>query len=151
MAKLHSKKKGKSGSRRPVARASPNWVEYSSAEVEELILKMAGEGVSKAMIGQTLRDTYGIPSIYNVTGKTLTKVLEAGGVKPEFPEDLMNLIKRAIKMRQHLKGNRRDIHNRTKLGHVESKIRRMMLYYRSKGEIPADWTYDPDKAALMVK
>jgi len=151
LAKLHSKKKGKSGSRRPVSRAAPSWTEFSSSDVEGLVLKMAKEGMSKAMIGQTLRDTYGVPSVFNITGKTITQIMKEAKVNPEFPEDLMNLIRRAIRMRTHLKRNRRDTHNYSKLGHVESKIRRLVLYYRKKGEIPKDWAYDPDKAALMVK
>jgi len=151
MARLHSKKGGKSGSRKPVSRAVPNWVDYSAPEVEEMVIKMAKDGTGKAMIGQVLRDNYGVPSIFNVTGKTLTNILEEGGVKQEFPEDLMNLIKRAVRMRRHLKKNRRDTHNTSKLGHVESKLRRIVKYYRKTGAIPSDWSYDPDKAALMLK
>ena len=129
----------------------PSWVEYSAPEVEELVLKLANQGTSKAMIGQTLRDTHGIPSVFNITGKSVTQIMEEGGVRREFPEDLMNLIRRAVSMRRHLKSNSRDIHNRTKLGHVESKIRRLVQYYRATGKIPKKWSYDPDAAALMVK
>ncbi|VVC04377.1 30S ribosomal protein S15 [Candidatus Burarchaeum australiense] len=129
----------------------PNWVEYSGPEVEELVLKLAGQGLSQAMVGQTLRDTYGVPSVFNVTGKSVTQILTEGGIKHEFPEDLMNLIRRAVRMRKHLKVNSRDVHNTSKLIHVESKIRRLVQYYRESGAIPKKWSYDPDAAALMVK
>lgn len=129
----------------------PTWVEYSGPEVEELVLKLANQGMSKAMIGQTMRDTYGVPSIFNVTGKSVTQILGEGGIKAEFPEDLMNLIRRAVRMRRHLKQNHRDVHNTSKLVHVESKIRRLVVYYREAGSIPKRWSYDPDAAALMVK
>lgn len=129
----------------------PTWVEYSGPEVEELVLKLANQGLSKAMLGQTLRDTYGVPSVFNVTGKSVTQILAEGGIKAEFPEDLMNLIRRTVRMRRHLKQNSRDVHNTSKLVHVESKIRRLVIYYRETGAIPKKWSYDPDAAALMVK
>ena len=151
MARLHSKKKGKSGSRKPPSRAVPPWVEMSGLEVEELAVKLAKQGVSNTLIGQTMRDTYGIPSITNITGKSLLQILREAGIKQAYPEDLLNLIKRATNVRKHLKANKRDIHNRVKLGHIESKIKRLVRYYRNAGRLPAGWAYDPDKAALLVK
>ena len=151
MARLHSKKKGKSGSRKPPSKAVPSWVEMSGPEVEEQAIKLAKQGMSNTLIGQTLRDTYGIPSITNVTGKSLLQILKEAGIKQDYPEDLLNLIKRAANVRKHLKANRRDTHNRVKLGHIESKIKRLVRYYRDVGKLPAGWAYDPDKAALLVK
>ena len=54
-------------------------------------------------------------------------------------------------MREHLRTNRSDKHNRTKLIHVESKIARLAKYYTREGVLPADWKYDPETAALLVK
>ena len=62
----------------------------------------------------------------------------------------MNLIKKAVRMQEHLK-TRRDIHNQVKLRHVESKIGRLVKYYAAKKRIPAGWRYDAEKAALLVK
>jgi len=151
MAKLHSKKKGRSGSRKPVSRVPPSWVEYSAPEVEELVVKLGKQGMSKAAVGQVLRDSYGIPSVFNITGKSVSQIFSEAGIKQEYPEDLLNLIKRAVGVRRHLKANKRDIHNRVKLGHIESKIKRLVLYYRRKGALPRNWSYDPDAAVLLVK
>ncbi len=151
MAKMHSKKRGTSGSKRPVKKVVPEWVEYSPKEVEDLIAKLAKEGVPSAKIGQTLRDTYGVPSVKNITKKSITEVMIESGVKIEYPEDLMNLITKAIRMRKHLGKNKTDVHNKTKLIHTESKIKRLVRYYRRSGKLPADWSYDPEKAALLVK
>jgi small subunit ribosomal protein S15 len=148
---LHSKKGGKSGSKRPVAKAPPTWVEASAPEVEELVINMGKQGMSKAAIGQNLRDTHGIPSVFNLTGKSVTQILTEGGIKAEYPEDLLNLITTAVIVRRHMKTNRRDIHNRVKLGHIEAKIKRLVLYYRRTGAIPKKWSYDPESAALLVK
>ena len=43
MARLHSKKKGKSGSKKPIVKVVPEWVEYSAHEAEDLIVKMGQE------------------------------------------------------------------------------------------------------------
>ena len=151
MARMHSKKRGKSGSKRPAVKVSPEWTEYAPHEVEDLVVKMGKEGKGPTVIGSILRDTYGIPSTQNLCGKAIHVILTENGIKQEYPEDLLNLIKRAMNMREHLKSNRSDKHNRTKLIHVESKIGRMVKYYTKIGCIPADWKYDPEKAALLVK
>lgn len=151
MARLHSKKRGKSGSKRPSVKVSPEWAEYSAHEVEDLIAKMGKDGVGPTMIGQTLRDTYGVPSVQNLCGKSISVILQENDVKREYPEDILNLIKRAVNMREHLRANRSDKHNRTKLIHVESKIGRLVKYYTKSGRLPANWKYDPETAALLVK
>lgn len=151
MARMHSKKRGRSGSHKPGVKVVPEWVEYSAHEAEDLIVKMGKEGKTPTEIGSALRDTYGIPSIQSLCGKSITQILEDNGVKREYPEDLINLIKRAVNMREHLRTNRSDKHNRTKLIHVESKIARLAKYYAREGQLPADWKYDPETAALLVK
>jgi small subunit ribosomal protein S15 len=132
-------------------KVSPEWAEYSAHEVEEMVAKIGKEGVGPTAIGQVLRDTYGVPSVQNLCGKSISIILKEGGVKLNYPEDLINLIKRAVNMREHLRSNRSDKHNRTKLIHVESKIGRLVKYYTANGRLPADWKYDPETAALLVK
>jgi small subunit ribosomal protein S15 len=151
MARMHSKKRGKSGSKRPPVRTTPEWVEYSAHEVEDMISKFAKEGQTPTQIGMRLRDSYGVPSVKNLTKKSINKILEAGNARPQYPDDLLALIKRAVNMRQHLKSNKGDKHNRVKLIHVESKINRLVKYYTASGRMPADWVYEHDKAALIVK
>ncbi|TMS41309.1 MAG: 30S ribosomal protein S15, partial [Methanobacterium sp.] len=34
---------------------------------------------------------------------------------------------------------------------VESRIRRLVSYYRNEGVLPEDWRYEPNQAALLVK
>ena len=151
MARMHSKKKGRSGSKKPSSKIVPEWVEYSAPEVEELVARLGREGTPSPAIGQVLRDTYGVPSVRSITGKSVTEILAENNVKLEYPEDLLNLIKRAVGVRKHLTSNKGDIHNRVKLGHIESKIRRLVKYYTRTGRLPAEWRYEPDKAALLVK
>ena len=120
------------------------------AEAREVVLRMAKEGVPASKIGLALRDQYGVPNARAVLGTGLMSFLRGEKSLPEFPEDLMTLIKKAVRMQEHLK-TRRDPHNSVKLKHVESKIGRLVKYYARKKRIPAGWRYDAEKAALLVK
>jgi len=151
MARLHSKKKGKAGTKRPKSKVTPKWVEKKKAEIKEIIIKMAREGVPPARIGIMLRDQYGIPNIRAILGMPLTAFLRKEKVAPEDPEDLLNLIKKAVRLSTHLKESKKDVHNSVKLSHVESKINRLVKYYSKKGMLPEGWKYERDKAALLVK
>ncbi|HML04230.1 MAG TPA: 30S ribosomal protein S15 [Methanobacterium sp.] len=129
----------------------PEWIEYSNEEIEELILKLRKEGNSTSMIGIVLRDQYGIPDVKVVTGKKITKILEDHGQELEYPEDLMNLIRKAVNIRDHLNENPKDLHTRRGLRIIESRIRRLVKYYVKEGVLPEGWRYDPRSAALLVK
>ncbi|MBD3389842.1 30S ribosomal protein S15 [Candidatus Micrarchaeota archaeon] len=151
MAKLHSRKKGKSGSNPPKKEGKPEWSSYTKEEVEEIIRKLAREGVPPTKIGLVLRDQYSIPLVSRVLGMSMGEFLEKEKLTAKFPEDILSLIKKAVGMRNHMKQNKMDTHNRVKLTHVESKIHRLSKYYRKSGCIPAGWKYDPETAALLVK
>lgn len=129
----------------------PEWIEYSNEEIEELILKLRKEGNSISMIGIILRDQYGIPDVKLVTGMKITHILEKHGQSLEYPEDLMNLIRRAVNIRDHLIENPKDLHTRRGLRIVESNIRRLVKYYTREGVLPEGWRYEPKQAALLVK
>ncbi len=129
----------------------PEWVEYSNEEIEEIILKLTKEGNSTSKIGIILRDQYGIPDVKLITGKKITKILADHGQELKYPEDLMNLIRRAVNIRDHLDENPKDLHTRRGLRIIESKIRRLVRYYVRDGVLPEGWRYDPRSAALLVK
>ncbi|MBI4406624.1 30S ribosomal protein S15 [Candidatus Micrarchaeota archaeon] len=149
MARLHTRKKGKSKSRKPAV-SEHKWVEFTSEEVVSFIENLAKEGKSEAGIGLILRDQYGIPNVRQITGKTINQLLVEKKLAPKYPSDLVALLRRAVRMMEHLKSNPQDKTNRIKLSHVESKIKRLVRYYRGN-KLPADWRYDPEAAALIVK
>jgi small subunit ribosomal protein S15 len=151
MARLHSRKKGKAGTKRPKDRTEPEWTSMKKADIQEIILKMAREGVPAAKIGLTLRDQHAVPNLRAVLGMSLKAFLVNEKAQPEYPEDLLSLIKKAVRMTGHIKASKNDVHNQSKLLHVESKIQRLVKYYSSKGMLPAGWKYDREKAALLVK
>lgn len=130
---------------------APKWVEQNPEEIEELIIKLYKEGQSTSQIGITLRDQYGIPSTKTVVGEKITDILKRNGEDFTYPEDLLNLIKRAVNIREHLEENPKDIHSRRGLIKIESKIRRLVKYYTENNVLPEGWRYDPKTAALLVK
>lgn len=149
MARMHSRKRGASGSKKPIKPA--NWVTYDAKEVERLILKMRKEGVATAMIGMTLRDQYGIPSVKAVTGKTIKKILKENEASTELPEDLVNLLRKAVNLRNHMEKSKKDYTSKHGLQNLESKIRRLGKYYIKRKELPEDWKYDAERAKLIIQ
>ncbi|HEX54828.1 MAG: 30S ribosomal protein S15 [Candidatus Altiarchaeales archaeon] len=150
MARMHARRKGKSGSKHPWITGKPDWVAYDINEIEELIVKLAKDGNTPSMIGLILRDQYGIPSVKDITGKKLGYFLKKNNLYGDIPEDLHNLIKKAVNLRKHLEQHRKDIHNRRSLQLIESKIRRLVKYYKRSGRLPEDWIYEPEKAKLLI-
>lgn len=150
MARMHSKKRGKSRSKRPLRTSPPTWSEYSREEVTDLILKYRKDEYSPSVIGTILRDQHGIPSAKLATGKKITQILEEHGQALDLPEDLVNLMRQAVNLRKHLEENPKDLHSRRGLQLCESKIRRLVKYYRGR-KLPPDWRYDPERAELLVR
>lgn len=141
MARMHKDSRGSSGSDRPAGEKVPRWVDYGEEEVEELVVKLAEDGLDPSQIGLKLRDQYGIPSVKQITGRKITDILEEEGLESEVPEDLSNLLEKAESLEQHLDENPNDLHAERQLELTESKIRRLASYHREEGNIPGDWKY----------
>ena len=69
----------------------------------------------------------------------------------QLPEDLFNLIKKAVNLRAHMEKNKKDYTSKRGLALTESKIRRLAKFYKKKKQLPKDWKYDAEKARLLVK
>ncbi len=149
MARMHTRKRGRSGSKRPPEPMKPSWIDAKT--VEDLVVKLAKEGHSSAKIGMILRDSYGVPDVKALTGKKISQIMREHGVYPKIPEDLLFLIKRALRVRKHLEEHRKDMHSKVALIRIESKIRRLVKYYTRTGVLPRGWKYEPEKAALLVR
>jgi small subunit ribosomal protein S15 len=142
--------KGQSHSTRPVRAGPPKWVKMRPEEIETVIVELRKMGYTPSMIGLILRDQYGVPLVKSVLGVKLTKVLEKHGLAPEIPEDLFNLMKRAVNLLRHLEEHPKDLHSKRGLTEIESKIRRLVKYYKRVGKLPPDWEYDRERAKLLV-
>jgi small subunit ribosomal protein S15 len=151
MARMHSRKKGKSGSHRPSRIIKPEWSEHTPEQVEELVVQLAKKGESASSIGLILRDSYGIPLVKAITGKKISHILKDNKITTPLPEDLTALIKRALKVRQHLEENKKDLEGTKGLHRIESKIYRLIKYYKKEGILAKDFRYRPDKVAILIR
>ncbi len=149
MARMHSRKHGKSGSKKPLSKAK--WVEFGKEEIERLVIKLAHDKIQPAQIGLVLRDQYGIPSIRNATEKKVSQILSENKLAAKIPDDLFNLLKRAVKLHGHMEKNRKDFHSKHGLELLESKIRRLVKYYVREEKLPEGWKYDAERAKLIVQ
>jgi len=148
---MHSRKKGKSGSKRPSRIIKPEWLETSGEQVVDLIVQLAKKGETASTIGLILRDSYGIPLVKAVTGKTISQILKDNKITTPLPEDLTALVKRALKVRKHLEENKKDLEGTKGLHRIESKIYRLVKYYKQKGVLESDFKYRPDKVAILIR
>ncbi len=147
---MHSRKRGRSGSKRPSKTKEQKWISYSGQEVEQLVVKLAKTGKVASMIGMILRDTYGVPDVRKITQKKIVHILAEHKVKPELPEDLVALIRKQTFLLKHLKDNPKDMPVRRGLMLTESKIRRLTKYYKRNEVLPQDWAYSAEKAKMIA-
>lgn len=149
MARMHSKKRGKSKSHKPRGVVSDS--SYSKEEIKKVALELARKGTRPSQIGITLRDQYGVGNLRVVLGERLNTMIKKEGSASKYPQDLMDLIRKAVKLREHMKKNKQDEHNKVKLMHVESKISRLVTYYKREKVLERNWKYDPENAVLLLK
>ncbi len=150
MARIHARRRGTSGSVRPLRTEAPEWSNKDKAEIEKIIVELRKNGMSSAQIGLVLRDKHCVPSVKLATGKRIEQILADNSLASEIPEDLRNLIAKALGMRKHLEENNKDLHNKRQLHLTEAKVRRLGKYYVNTGKMPADWTYKPETAEFLL-
>jgi len=150
MARIHARRRGVSGSVRPHRTEAPSWSNTDVKAIEKVIIDLKKEGYSSSRIGLALRDRYGVPDVKLVLGKRIDQFLEENGFRPDIPEDLRNLIAKALGLRKHLAENKNDLHNKRQLQLTESKVRRLVKYYVSSGRLPGDWSYKPETAEILL-
>ncbi len=151
MARMHSGKRGKAGSTRPAERTKPSWVRYGAKEVTLLIQKLGKEDKSASMIGIILRDIYGIPDVRPILNKKITAVLRESKLTGELPEDLLALVRKAIYIRKHLEENKQDMPAKRGMQLTESKINRLVKYYKVKKVMDEKWKYDPERLKMYAE
>jgi len=116
----------------------PIWLKRSEKEIEEIVLKLAKEGMSNAKIGLVLRDSYGIPTA-KITGKKISKILSEQGIKAE--SDLDALMKKAFTLKKHMEKNKQDKTAKKGLITIEARIMKLSRYMKKKGMLANTWKY----------
>lgn len=150
MAKMHSRKRGSSRSRPPMVSKAPEWSDISKEELEKTVMKLHDTGISPSRIGLILRDQYGVPNAKLVMGKSITGFLKENNALADIPEDLTNLMRKALRVRKHIRANKRDVHNKRALQLTENKIRRLVKYYHDSGHLAPGWAYSPETAEILI-
>jgi len=151
---MHTRRRGSSGSDRPVADEPPEWSDVDAEDIEFRVVELAEQGHDPSQIGMKLRDEgvkgTPVPNVKLATGKKVTEILEENDAKPDLPEDLRNLMERAIRLRRHMEENNNDAQNKRALQNTESKIRRLVSYYRGD-ELNEEFTYSFDVAVDLLE
>tara|TARA_Y100000758_G_C15893471_1_gene365003 strand:- start:265 stop:711 length:447 start_codon:yes stop_codon:yes gene_type:complete len=148
---MHSPGRGKSGSTKPLVDKAPEWSNTDPKAVTALILSLSEEGHNPTAIGTILRDQHAVPDARLVVGKRIGQILAENDITPQYPEDMMSLMRRALRLINHLESNRKDLHNSRQLELTESKIRRLSRYYQGHGQLDTEWAYKRDQLRLMVE
>ncbi len=148
---MHSRKQGKSGSKRPLNVETPKWVRYKAKELEMIIVKLAKENHNSTEIGLILRDTYGVPNASKILGTKITKFLATKELAPSLPEDLRAIIMRSLALIKHLEENNHDKTAKRGLELANSKIRRLVKFYKNNKVLPQNWKYDSASLRMAVQ
>ncbi|RXE57067.1 30S ribosomal protein S15 [Methanoculleus taiwanensis] len=150
MARMYARRRGTSGSVSPFRTDAPEWSNTDVQEIEKIVVDLRKNGMSSAEIGLTLRDKYGVPDVKLATGKRVSAIIREQGLESDIPEDLRNLMVKALGMRKHLSENKKDLHNKRQLQLTESKVRRLVRYYVGSGKLPKGWVYKPETAEILL-
>lgn len=147
---MHARRRGIASSVRPYRKEVPEWSNSDAKEVEAKIVELRKQGMTCAQIGLVLRDKHGVPNVKLVTGKRVNAIVRENNLDMDIPEDLRNLMHKALLMRKHLENNTRDLHNARQLQLTESKVRRLVKYYVGNGRLPTGWAYKPETAEILL-
>ncbi|WP_096391233.1 30S ribosomal protein S15 [Halopenitus persicus] len=154
MARMHTRRRGSSGSDKPVADDSPEWSDVDAEDIESRVVELSEQGYDPSQIGMKLRDEgvtgTPIPDVKLATGKKVTEILEENDAGSSVPEDFRNLVERAVRLREHMEENPQDHQNKRALQNTESKIRRLADYYRGD-QLAEDFTYTYENGVELLE
>ena len=132
----------------------PEWSDVDADSIEERVVDLAEQGYDPSQIGRKLRDEgvagVPVPDVKLATGKKVSEILDEHDAEPEIPEDLRNLLERAIRLYEHVEENGQDYQNKRSLQNTESKVRRLVNYYRGD-RIDEEFTYTYENATELLE
>ncbi|WP_049903113.1 30S ribosomal protein S15 [Halococcus agarilyticus] len=153
MARMHTRRRGSSSSDTPVADDPPEWSDVDTDAIEKRVVELAEEGYGPSQIGLKLRDEgvqgTPVPDVQLATDKKVTEILDEHDAGSELPEDLRNLLERAVRLREHMAANPGDAQNKRALQNAEAKVRRLADYYRGD-ELNEDFKYTYERARELL-
>lgn len=141
MARMHARTRGKAKSHRPIGRPVPK-DSLSEKEIVSLIKELAKQGKTPSQVGNILRDEHKVVDVKAITGKKLTELYNKHATPLELPEDLRELVKKAVMLRKHISTNQQDRGAKRGLTLTEAKIQRLVKHHKDTDKLSADWKYD---------
>jgi len=150
MARRYSRKKGTSGSTKPVNIDNSAWVNKDVKAIKELIIELSKAENTSSQIGLILRDSYATPDVKAICGVKINKIIADAGLKKEVPDDLLALIKKDIAIAKHIETSKKDMTAKRGQQLTLSKIDRLVRYYKSTGVLNASWKYERSKAVQWI-
>jgi small subunit ribosomal protein S15 len=150
LARMHTRRKGQSGSTKPYRIEPPAWSNTNKEEIEKILIQLANQGRSSSEIGMILRDRHGVPDVTQVTGKKILSIMKEKNVAPTVPEDMYNLLAKVLELKKHLDRNPKDVHNKRSFNNMVSKVRRLVKYYKREGRLPREWKYSIENAEMLI-
>jgi small subunit ribosomal protein S15 len=141
MARIHAHTHGRSHSTRPSSHNLPSWVSNNPSDLSSIIIQFSKDGLSPSEIGTKLRDVHGVPLAKQILGKSITHILTDNNIVTELPEDLSQLVKKALGLQKHLRSHNTDRRNIRSLELIEAKIHRLSKYYKRIGKLQKKWKY----------
>ena len=85
------------------------------------------------------------------TGKKVNEILAEKELVKEIPEDLRNLIKKMVYIQRHMEKNKHDETAKRGLLLTNSKIRRLVKYYKRTERMPAEWKLNMDRLKVYLE
>jgi len=119
-------------------------------EIYKKIEELTKKGEPNAKIGLELKKLK-VLKTKKETGKRIGKIQKELNIEKKIPDDLMALIKKAVKLIKHKADNKKDTRGKHGYQLTISKINRLKKYYIKEGVLPKDWRYSDEKAKLLVK
>ena len=89
--------------------------------------------------------------MHALCGKSIINILKEKKLTPEMPEDVTSMFKRYAAIRKHLETNKHDETAARGLHLAESKINRLVKYYKRVGRIPETWKFEADRMGFFAE
>ncbi|MCW6169005.1 MAG: 30S ribosomal protein S15 [Thermoplasmatales archaeon] len=139
MSRMHTRKRGKSKSRRLHTPEEGKISQLTNDEIIKTAVDLKKSGLTNSVIGVRLRDQYAVPGTRTELGAKLNTIFKENNLSDPVPEDLMSLIKRYKNVKAHTEVNRKDQSNIRGQGLIMAKILRLVKYYKREGYLPEEW------------
>lgn len=119
------------------SKEKPDWLKTSNKEIEEIVVKLAKQGLTSEKIGLELRDKHGIPKT-KLLGKKISQILKENDLHQDAT--YVNLERKKESIIKHLDKNKQDQRAKRALTIIKARINKYNKYKKREnaGEYKKD-------------